>query len=315
LTNGHLAVDAHGLTKRFGEFTAVDDISFQVQQGAIFGLLGPNGAGKTTTIRMTLGLLRPSSGTVDVLGVSVADAPATIRPRIGYMAQRFSLYDDLTVVQNLRFYGRAYGLGQVELSARIQDALESAGLEGREHIHTKDLSGGWRQRLALGAAILHQPELVFLDEPTAGVDPISRRAFWSLLNRLSANGITIFVTTHYMDEAEHCHHLAFMERGKLIAQGSPAEIKREAMHGLVIEIDCGHPNAAIGLLRQTEEFEEVSLFGAQIHIVAIDASSHIPRIKRLLAENAIEVWGLEVVEPSLDDVFTSIVRRSSGENS
>jgi len=220
------AIVARGLTKRFGNFTAVDGIDFEVRRGEIFGFLGPNGAGKTTTIRMMLGLLKPTAGTVEVLGVSVSKHPEKIRPRIGYMSQRFSLYNDLTVLQNLRFYGRAYGVENDLLKERIQDAIQMAGLEGHERTRTKDLSGGWRQRLALSAAILHRPELIFLDEPTAGVDPISRRAFWNLLYKLVAEGVTVFVTTHYMDEAEHCHRLALIQRGRLIALGSPEDAGR-----------------------------------------------------------------------------------------
>jgi ABC-2 type transport system ATP-binding protein len=311
MKSNDLAIIARGLTKRFGDFTAVDGIDFEVRRGEIFGFLGPNGAGKTTTIRMMLGLLKPTAGMVQVLGVPVAERPARIRPRIGYMAQRFSLYNDLTVLQNLRFYGRAYGLENDVLRERIQDALHAAGLEGRERTHTRDLSGGWRQRLALGAAILHRPELVFLDEPTAGVDPISRRAFWNLLYRLVAEKVTVFVTTHYMDEAEHCHRLAFIQRGKLIAYGSPEEIKRDAMRGQVLEIDCTRPDVAIGVLRQMDGFEEVALYGAQIHVVAEEATSHKPRITRALAEAGVQVQAIDVVAPSLEDVFISSVRSSS----
>ena len=227
MQNGQPAITTRNLTRHFGDFVAVDGIDFEVRRGEIFGFLGPNGAGKTTTIRMMLGLLSPTAGTVNVLGEPMDEHPERIRPRIGYMAQRFSLYNDLTILQNLRFYGRAYGLDDDVLRERIQDAIRSAGLEGRENTRTKDLSGGWRQRLALNAAILHRPELVFLDEPTAGVDPVSRRAFWNLLYRLVADGVTVFVTTHYMDEAEHCHRLAFIQRGRLTAYGTPKEIKRD----------------------------------------------------------------------------------------
>ena len=311
MDSNDLVVIARGLTRHFGDFVAVDGIDFEVRNGEIFGFLGPNGAGKTTTIRMMLGLLKPTVGKVEVLGVRVSEHPARIRPRIGYMAQRFSLYNDLTVLQNLRFYGRAYGLDTGLLRERIQDALHAAGLEGRERTRTRDLSGGWRQRLALGAAILHRPELVFLDEPTAGVDPVSRRAFWDLLYRLVADGVTVFVTTHYMDEAEHCHRLAFIQRGRLVAYGSPEEIKRDTMRGQVLEIDCTSPAIAIGILRQMEAFEEVALYGAQIHVVAEDAASLKPRITRALAEADVQVQAIEVVAPSLEDVFISSIRSSS----
>jgi ABC-2 type transport system ATP-binding protein len=215
------------------------------------------------------------------------------------------------VLQNLRFYGRAYGLRRDVLGRRVQRALRSAGLEGRERARTKDLSGGWRQRLALGAAIIHHPELVFLDEPTAGVDPISRRVFWNLLDDLSADGVTIFVTTHYMDEAEHCHRLGFIQRGRLIAQGSPAEIKREEMQGQVLQVDCERPEEAVGILRRIDGLEDVALYGAQIHAVATEAQEVTPRIASRLAENSIGVQDIRVVEPSLEDVFTSIVRREA----
>ncbi|MFC1997209.1 ABC transporter ATP-binding protein [Chloroflexota bacterium] len=220
-------ITAKGLTKHFGDFTAVDQIDFEVRRGEIFGFLGPNGSGKTTTIRMALGLLAPSEGQIEIMGMRVDKDTSKIRPRVGYMSQRFSLYNDLTVLQNLQFYGKAYGLSNSELETRIQDALEMSDLVGREQAKTKDLSGGWRQRLALSAAILHRPELIFLDEPTAGVDPVSRRAFWDLLYRQVTMGVTVFVTTHYMDEAEHCHRLAFIQRGEIIAYGSPKEIKDE----------------------------------------------------------------------------------------
>jgi ABC-2 type transport system ATP-binding protein len=312
MQNNQPAIVTRDLTKRFGDFVAVDGIDLDVRQGEIFGFLGPNGAGKTTTIRMMLGLLKPTAGAVSVLGVPVAEYPERIRPRIGYMAQRFSLYDDLTILQNLRFYGRAYGLKNDVLHERIQGALHAAGLEGREHTRTRDLSGGWRQRLALNAAILHRPELVFLDEPTAGVDPVSRRAFWNLLYRLVADGVTVFVTTHYMDEAEHCHRLAFIQRGKLIAYGTPEEVKRDKMRGQVLEIDCTQPDVAIGILRQMGTFKDVALYGTQIHTVIEDAVSYKPRITQALAEAGVQVRAIDVVVPSLEDVFISSVRSAGG---
>ncbi len=298
------AIVVQGLTKRFGDFTAVDDVSFEVRRGEIFGFLGPNGAGKTTTIRMMLGLVRPTSGSVEVLGLSVAAAPRRIRPRVGYMAQAFSLYNDLTVLQNLRFYGRSYGIAPGELNRRIREALARTDLAGREHTPTRDLSGGWRQRLALNAAILHHPELVFLDEPTAGVDPVSRRAFWDLLYELVAGGVTVFVTTHYMDEAEHCHRLAFIQRGRIIASGSPAQIKQESMPGDILEIGCDAPNRAVGVLQSTGLFDEVSLHGAQIHAVGEHAAA-------AAGSASAEPWSMRAsrprrlrsIRPSLEDVF------------
>jgi ABC-2 type transport system ATP-binding protein len=303
------AIVARQVTKRFDSFTAVDDVTFEVRRGEIFGFLGPNGAGKTTTIRMMLGLLQPTSGSAEVLGVPVTESPREIRPRVGYMAQKFSLYNDLTVLQNLRFYGRSYGLKNQALAQRIEEALQLTDLEDRRHTQTRDLSGGWRQRLALNAAILHRPELVFLDEPTAGVDPVSRRAFWDLLYELVADGVTVFVTTHYMDEAEHCHRLAFIQRGRLIAQGSPEAIKRNEMEGEVLEIDCDHPNQAVDVLREMDVFKEVALYGAQIHAVAEAVERHTDQIRKALAEAGVTLRSMEIILPSLEDVFIATVRR------
>jgi len=312
---------AQSLTKRFGDFTAVDTVDFEVYPGEIFGFLGPNGSGKTTTIRMLLGLVKPTSGEVDVLGMKVDGDTVKIRPRVGYMSQRFSLYNDLTVLQNLNFYGAAYGLKNAELQERIQNALAMAGLEGREDAKTKDLSGGWRQRLALSAAILHRPEVLFLDEPTAGVDPVSRRAFWDLLYNLvspptvggSRRGVTVFVTTHYMDEAEHCHRLAFIQRGKIIAYGSPAEIKSEMMSGQVLEIAPSDAVDAVKILRAAQEqgslsIEEVELYGSLVHVVAPDMKKQQRAIEHELRQAGIRIEHADIIEPSLEDVFISAMK-------
>ena len=313
MQTNHFAIIARGLTKRFGDFTAVDKIDFEVRRGEIFGFLGPNGAGKTTTVRMMLGLLKPTAGTVEVLGVPVTEHPERIRPRIGYMSQRFSLYNDLTVLQNLLFYGRAYGLPNDVLRERIQEALQLTGLEGREHIHTKDLSGGWRQRLALNAAIIHRPELIFLDEPTAGVDPVSRRVFWDLLYKLVREGITVFVTTHYMDEAEHCHRLAFIQRGRIIASGSPGEIKRNVMRGQVLEITPSDTPGAVEVLRAAREsgrlpLDEVALYGPLVHVTGPKIELHKEAIATELRRAGIEPGEMAVIEPSLEDVFIACMR-------
>jgi ABC-2 type transport system ATP-binding protein len=308
------AVEAVDLTKKFGDFTAVDGITFNIRQ-EIFGFLGPNGAGKTTTIRMLLGLLRPTLGQATVLGYDIVRQAEEIRKNIGYMSQRFSLYQDLTVGENLDFYGRTYGVRGKRLRQRKQFAIEMAGLKGRERVLTRNLSGGWKQRLALGAAILHEPEMLFLDEPTAGVDPISRRAFWDLLYELAEGGTTIFVTTHYMDEAEHCQDLAFIHGGRIIAQGSPEEIKLDKMHGQVLEIDCKRPDVAITVLRQIGGFEEVALYGALVHVVAEGVDEHKPRIAKALAEADIGVRTMDVIAPSLEDVFISSVRNNVGAES
>lgn len=305
------AVEVVNLTKKFGDFTAVDGISFTIRRGEIFGFLGPNGAGKTTTIRMLLGLLRPTSGMARVLGFDVARQPEEIRKRIGYMSQRFSLYNDLTVSENLDFYGRTYGVRGERLRERKRFVIAMAGLKGRERELTRNLSGGWKQRLALGAAILHEPEMLFLDEPTAGVDPISRRTFWDLLYTLAEGGTTILVTTHYMDEAEHCETLAFIHGGRIIAQGAPAAIKLDKMRGQVLEVDCDRPDAALGVLRQLGGFEEVALYGALIHVVADGIAARRPAIERALAEAGVEVRAMDLIAPSLEDVFISSVRQNN----
>jgi len=302
------AVEVVNLTKRFGDFIAVNGVTFSIRRGEIFGFLGPNGAGKTTTIRVLLGLLRPTSGHATVLGYDAVRQPEEIRKHIGYMSQRFSLYQDLTVGENLDFYGRTYGVRGEQLRQRKQFAVEMAGLAGRERELTRNLSGGWKQRLALGAAILHEPEMLFLDEPTAGVDPISRRAFWDLLYRLAEGGTTIFVTTHYMDEAEHCQDLAFIHNGRVIAQGAPAEIKLRQMQGQVLEIDCAQPDVALALLRQMKSFDEVALYGALLHVVAERVTEYTSRIAQVLAEAGIQVRDMDVIAPSLEDVFISNVR-------
>jgi len=303
------AVEAVELTKRFGDFVAVDGVSFHVERGSIFGFLGPNGAGKTTTMRMLLGLLRPTSGEATVLGLDIVRQTAQVKRRIGYMSQRFSLYDDLTVEENLNFYGRTYGVRGRRLQARKAFVLHMAGLEGRERELTRNLAGGWKQRLALGAAIVHEPEMLFLDEPTAGVDPLSRRAFWDLLYELAEGGTTIMVTTHYMDEAEHCQGLAFIQHGRIVAYGSPAGIKETGMRGEVLEIDCDRPDRAIPALRGMGLFEEVALYGALIHVVAAGVAAHRAEIEPVLHEAGVEVRSLDLIPPSLEDVFISTVRR------
>jgi len=304
------AIETAALTRRFDSFTAVDGVSFDVQRGEIFGFLGPNGAGKTTTIRMLLGLLAPTSGRAAVLGFDIVRQTALIRQRIGYMSQRFSLYNDLTVAENLNFFGGVYGVRGRQLAARKAYALSMAGLRGRERELARNLSGGWRQRLALGCAILHEPEMLFLDEPTAGVDPISRREFWALLYALSDEGRTIFVTTHYMDEAEHCHRLAFIQHGRLAALGSPQEIKTSRMRGQVLEVDCSAPEIAIGALRASGLFDEVSLYGALLHVVAEDVAAQRPYIAQTLQRQGIVIRSMDVIRPSLEDVFIASVRET-----
>ena len=262
---------------------------------------------------MALGLLAPSEGEIKIMGMKVDSDSSKIRPRVGYMSQRFSLYNDLSVLQNLQFYGKAYGLSNSELENRIQDALEMSDLVGREKTKTKDLAGGWRQRLALSAAILHEPELIFLDEPTAGVDPVSRRAFWDLLYRQVAQGVTVFVTTHYMDEAEHCHQLAFIQRGNIIAYGSPKEIKDEKMVGQVLEIEPSDAIKSVKVLRAVQEsqklpIEEVELYGSLVHVVAPDMKKHQQAIEQELRQAGIQPGSMAIIEPSLEDVFITCMK-------
>ncbi len=313
MSNNHSAILAHELTKKFGDFTAVSGVSFDVKKGEIFGFLGPNGSGKTTTIRMMLGLLRPTSGQVKILGLEVDGDTSQIRQRVGYMSQRFSLYNDLTVIQNLQFYGKAYGLSKTELVEQIQKALQMSGLEGREHTLTKELSGGWRQRLALSAAIIHQPEVLFLDEPTAGVDPVSRRAFWNLLYEQAAFGVTVFVTTHYMDEAEHCHKLAFIQHGSITAYGSPEQIKQEKMPGQVLEIEPSDTEKALLVLRSALQegrlpINEVELYGTSIHVIATDVRKTQRAIASELRRANISPGEMAIIEPSLEDIFIASMR-------
>lgn len=311
------AIVVEDLVKRFGTFTAVDGISFTVAHGEIFGFLGPNGAGKTTTIRVLLGLLHPTSGRVNVLGYEVPREAKVMQARVGYMSQLFTLYPDLTAVENINFYGRVYGLSAQELRRRRDEIIVMAGLQGREHELTANLSGGWKQRLALGCALVHKPDLVFLDEPTAGVDPLSRRSFWELIYTLAREGTTVFVTTHYMDEAEHCQRVGFISNGRLIALGAPSELKLNQMRGQVVEIDCSNAEAAMRVLRRAQveglvPMEEIALYGALVHVVVEDAKRAMPAIASLLQSQGIAVQSIEWIMPSLEDVFISNVRKIQG---
>lgn len=313
-------IDVRNLTRRFGDFTAVDNISFEVARGSIFGFLGPNGSGKTTTIRMLLGLLAPTSGKALVLGSDIRHQALSIRARLGYMSQKFTLYNDLTVTENLLFYGRGYGLRNRQLRERMGDVLELASLRGRENETPPHLSGGWRQRLALGAAIMHQPEIVFLDEPTAGVDPLSRRAFWDLLYRIASEGTTIFITTHYMDEAEHCENLAFIYQGKIIAQGAPHTIKHSTLPGEVIQITPAQVASAMALLQEAHANEQLAdslgvfLYGAQIHIPTKDPAATKTCALDILKTGKEAVLATEIIPPSLEDAFIQLVETHRGQN-
>ncbi len=313
MSHERVAISAHRLTKKFGDFTAVDDVSFTVDQGEIFGFLGPNGAGKTTTIRMLLGLMRPTSGQATVLGYALPQQAKALHARTGYVSQVFTLYSDLTAVENIRFYGQAYGLSRRQLRHRRDEIIAMAGLTGREHELTANLSAGWRQRLALGCAILHDPELVFLDEPTAGVDPVSRREFWEYIYQLARQGTTIFVTTHYMDEAELCQRLAFINRGQIVAQGTPDDLKAHQMWGQVLEIDCEEPETAMQVLRTAQgagqlEAHDLNFYGIQIHAVVPDAAAAREPIRTLLVDAGITVRHIDWIAASLEDVFIANMR-------
>jgi ABC-2 type transport system ATP-binding protein len=301
------------LTKRFGNFTAVEDVSFSVQSGEVFGWLGPNGAGKTTTIRMLLGLMKPTSGETFVLGFNSATQTKAVHARVGYMSQQFTLYNDLTARQNIRFYGGVHELTSKELRQRIPEIIRMAGLEGRENTLTSSLSGGWKQRLALGCAIVHHPKVVFLDEPTAGVDPISRRQFWELIYQMTRDGVTVLVTTHYMDEAELCQRVGFISGGHLVALDSVSQLKKTQMRGQVLEINVSDPEKALRLLQGAQDtkqlpLEDVALYGARIHAVVLEAQTNKEIIQRLLTDGNIRVDAIEWIAPSLEDVFISSVK-------
>ncbi len=301
------------LTKRFGAFVAVDHISFSVKAGEVYGWLGPNGAGKTTTIRMLLGLLKISEGSARVLGYNPSTHTKAMQAQVGYMSQLFTLYNDLTACENIRFYGQAYGLSQDGLKRRQAEIIEMAGLQGRENELTANLSGGWKQRLALGCAIVHKPQVVFLDEPTAGVDPISRRDFWGLIYSMAKKGMTVLVTTHYMDEAELCQRVGFISDGRLVALDTPDQLKRTQMHGHVLEISCANTEAAMRALLAARAsgqlpLDEVALYGAQIHAVVPDAESYKEPLAGLLASEGIAVHAIEWIAPTLEDVFISSVK-------
>ncbi len=300
-------VEVQNLEKRFGAFKAVAGISFSVQRGEIFGFLGPNGAGKSTTIRMLCGLLAPTAGTGHVAGFDIIRETEKIKTRIGYMSQKFSLYDELTVEENIDFYSGIYRLPKTKKAARKAWVLEMAGLTDHRHARTGELSGGWKQRLALGCAVLHEPPILFLDEPTSGVDPNSRRKFWDLIYSLSGQGVTVFVTTHYMEESEYCDRLGIIYRGEIIAMGTPRELKDEHMREAVLEIDCDRPNEAMAVIERLPEVNEVALFGKGLHAVAADAAAAIPAIRSALAEGGFKTGRVERITPTLEDVFVSLI--------
>jgi ABC-2 type transport system ATP-binding protein len=308
---GEAVIVADGLTRRFGDFVAVDRLSFSVQPGEIFGFLGPNGAGKTTAIRMLIGVLPPSEGTARVAGHDVAGEPLAVRRAIGYMSQLFSLYGDLTVRENLDLFAGLYDLTGRRREERIRWALASAGLEAREGQLTATLPLGLKQRLALGSAVLHEPAVLFLDEPTSGVDPLARRAFWDLIAELADAGTTVLVTTHYMEEAEHCHRLALMNRGRLIALDAPASLKG-SLERAILEVRSADSSRTATVVAPLDSVEDVTMFGRAVHIVVVDESAARDEIGTALTRAGIEVRGIDRVRPTLEDVFVSLVRESGG---
>jgi len=305
--NNGPAVRLEHITKRFGNFVAVDNVSLEVAPGEIFGFLGPNGAGKSTTIRILCGLLTPSSGTATVAGFDVATQSEDIRRSIGYMSQKFSLYDDLSVIENIEFFAGIYGVPAEKFEARRDYVLKMAGLADKRDTMTHLLSGGWKQRLALGCAILHEPPILFLDEPTSGVDPMARRDFWDLIYTLSAAGHTIFVTTHYMDEAEYCHRIALMGGGKMIALGSPDELKASLGEGHLLNLETSDLFGAMTALKGRPGIEDVAVFGAGLHVKVDNQAEGETLVRAALADAGIGIRALEPIPPSMEDVFVTLL--------
>ena len=300
------SVVIQNLVKRFGSFVAVDNISLKVQKGEVFGFLGPNGAGKSTTIRMLCGLLRPSGGRAEVAGFDVARKPESVRQNIGYMSQKFSLYNDLKVIENLRLFAGLYSVPSQIVKERIEWALTMSNLKGQENLITGTLPGGWKQRLALGCAVLHQPPILFLDEPTSGVDPISRRQFWELIHQMAAEGVTVFVTTHYMEEAEYCNRLALIFRGKMIALGTPSELKRNSIKGDLLLVECEPLGDAMDALKNAPGVMDAAVFGNALHLVVENASAAEPQIQTYLRQKGVQLDRIAPIRPTLEDAFVSL---------
>jgi ABC-2 type transport system ATP-binding protein len=303
-------IEARRLTRRFGEHVAVDNVTFSVHEGEVFAFLGPNGSGKSTTIRMLCGILAPSAGEGRVLGYDIATEGEEIKRSIGYMSQRFALYEDLSVRENLEFYAGVYAVPSRERHDRIEELIEMAGLTGREHQLTGQLSGGWKQRLALGCAIVHSPRLLFLDEPTAGVDPVSRRKFWTMIHGLASGGVTIFVTTHYLDEAEHASRIAMIHNGVLRALATTAELKRGALRGTLLKVVCDAPFDAVQILEEEPGIGDVALHGTDVHVLLDPAGLAPDEVARRLQDAGITVLSVRQIEPTLEDVFISLIGTS-----
>jgi len=301
------SIEVNNLTKKFGDFTSVNSISFNVKKGEIFGFLGANGAGKTTTIKMMCGILEPTSGDAIVGGFHISNESDKVKENIGYMSQKFSLYNDLTVEENINFFGSVYGLDGNKLKERKDWVLQIANLKHKETILTGSLPGGIKQRLALGTAVIHQPSIVFLDEPTSGVDPISRRNFWNLINNLSEDGVTVFVTTHYLEEAEYCNNIILIDSGELIAEGSSKELKENYLNRKVLEIECDRIVDALNILDLEEFVQDTSIFGNNIHISVDQNFSDFTLIRKKLKNSSISIKRIDEIVPTLEDVFIHLL--------
>jgi len=304
------AIEVNNLVKKFGDFTAVNSISFAVNRGEVFGFLGPNGAGKTTTIRMLCGLLAPTAGEGRVGGFDITTQSEEIKKHIGYVSQKFSLYDDLTVSENIDFYAGVYQTGRKTRKQKREEIIERAELFGKENVLTADLAGSVKQHLALGCALIHDPAIIFLDEPTAGVDPLSRRKFWHVIKELARQGVTILVTTHYMDEAEQCDRIGLISNGKLIAIDTPKNLKADYIKGALIEIECSDVMRGLEILREQPAFRDVALYGLFLHVMAEDENQK-DLIQSILESNRIEVRRIEKILPSLEDVFVFLVEKGN----
>lgn len=307
MNQNNIAVSVISLEKKFGAFTAVNKIDFEVKQGEVYGFLGPNGAGKSTTIRMLCGIISPTSGSGKVGGFDIIKEQHKIKEHIGYMSQKFSLYSDLTIGENINFYSGIYKIPKKDKKERFDEVIQTAGLEGMENNLTATLAGGWKQRLALGCALLHKPRILFLDEPTSGVDPITRANFWGIIKKLANDGVTVFVTTHYMDEAENCNRMVLIYHGTIIARGSPQEMKTNCMKNEVFEIALSDSQKWLEKIDKLDGIKEAALFGSNIHAIVYDSAKAVPAMKEFLQKNNIEKSSVNKIMPTLEDVFVSSI--------